>query len=299
MWRNKFLRLQAEETGGETSSGAGPVMEELSPGEPASEATADDVNWGDIAQDLVNEDEGQFEGDETVVEETPAAAPTTPTETPAEPATTTPEPTPQPTKVEEQVPLAPEVPTTTAEQYAAWRTDRLGQLEKLYALDEAAATAMLTEPETVLPKVAARLHIEVLENAMRAMQAMVPVMVQQLSHHTTVESKAKNMFTSINPDLADPKLEPVILELGAVYRNVNKTAPPEVAAQAIGNLVRAALGIAAPAGGAPSAPVQQVPQGAPAVVPFSPARGAGGGQAPVTSSNPFEALAREMENEGW
>jgi hypothetical protein len=165
----------------------------------------------------------------------------------------------------------------------------------VYALDQEAADAMLTEPELVLPKLAAKVHMEVMENSMRAMQAMMPVMMQQVQYHTEREGKAKNLFTAVNPDLADPRYEPAIMELGTVYRNVNRTAPPEVAAQAIGNLVRAALGIAAPGAVAPQP--QQMAQ--PVVAPFSPARGAGGGNAPARPSNPFEALAMEMEKEDW
>lgn len=263
----------------------------------ASDSTDDDVNWTDIADEFETEADA-VEGDEVVVEtpETPAeptpakapdqpqAAEVPPTQPQAAPAPAAPVETPAPT------------PTTVSpEDYGNWRNSRLSQLEQVYALDQEAADAMLTEPELVLPKLAAKVHMEVMENSMRAMQAMVPVMMQQIQYHTEREGKAKNLFTSVNPDLADPRYEPAIMELGAVYRNVNKTAPPEVAAQAIGNLVRAALGIVAPTAAVPQP--QQMAQ--PVVAPFSPARGAGGGNAPVRPSNPFEALAAEMENEGW
>lgn len=263
---------------------------------PASDSTDDDVNWTDIAEDFETED-SEVEGDEVVVEEAPAPASPTPTAEPAQPTTPTaptpPQAVPAPTApVETQAPTPANV---SPEDYGNWRNSRLSQLEQVYALDQEAADAMLTEPELVLPKLAAKVHMEVMENSMRAMQAMVPVMMQQVQYHTEREGKAKNLFTSVNPDLADPRYEPAIMELGAVYRNVNRTAPPEVAAQAIGNLVRAALGIAAPGVVAPQ-PQQQVQ---PVVAPFSPARGAGGGNAPVRPSNPFEALAAEMEKEDW
>lgn len=261
----------------------------------ASDSTDDDVNWTDIAEDFETED-SEVEGDEVVVEapvvtEAPAAPPAPTPTTPAVPPP--PQAAPAPTAPVETP--APTPANVSPEDYGNWRNSRLSQLEQVYALDQEAADAMLTEPELVLPKLAAKVHMEVMENSMRAMQAMVPVMMQQVQYHTEREGKAKNLFTSVNPDLADPRYEPAIMELGAVYRNVNRTAPPEVAAQAIGNLVRAALGIAAPGVVAPQP--QQMAQ--PVVAPFSPARGAGGGNAPVRPSNPFEALAAEMENEDW
>lgn len=254
-----------------------------------------DINWGGIADELETEDSA-VEGDEVVVTEEAPAETVAPTEAPQPQKAEA--PTPQvapPAPSAPSVPTPPPAPVATNEEYSVWRNSRLSQLEQVYALDQEAADAMLTDPETVLPKLAAKVHMEVMENSMRAMQAMVPVMLQQVQYHTEREGKAKNLFTSVNPDLADPQFEPAIMELGAVYRNVNKTAPPEVAAAAIGNLVRAALGIAAPGAVAPQ-PQQQVQ---PQVAPFTPARGAGGGNAPVRSSNPFEALAQEMENEGW
>ena len=261
----------------------------------ASDSTDDDVNWTDIAEDFETED-SEVEGDEVVVEapvvtEAPAAPPAPTPTTPAVPPP--PQAAPAPTAPVETP--APTPANVSPEDYGNWRNSRLSQLEQVYALDQEAADAMLTEPELVLPKLAAKVHMEVMENSMRAMQAMVPVMMQQVQYHTEREGKAKNLFTSVNPDLADPRYEPAIMELGAVYRNVNRAAPPEVAAQAIGNLVRAALGIAAPGVAAPQP--QQVAQ--PVVAPFSPARGAGGGNAPVRPSNPYEALAAEMENEDW
>lgn len=268
--------------------------------EPASDSTESDVNWTDLADELVADDTGDVEGDVVVVEE-PATAepPATPAAAPATPAPDAqPAPTEAPTTPTPQL-APPPAPTASPDEYNSWRATRLTQLEQVYALDEEAANAMLTEPELVLPKLAAKVHMEVLENSMRAMQAMVPVMLQQVQYHTEIEGRAKNLFTSVNPDLADPRYEPAIMQLGSVYRNVNKDAPPEVAAAAIGNLVRAALGIAAPQarGMQQPAPAQQVAQ--PVITPFSPARGAGGGNAPATPSNPFEALAMEMEKDEW
>lgn len=300
--RNVWLKYRAPLDGeGNDLGGSADNTPSTADEDSASDPTGDDVNWGSVNEEF-DAEEVEVEGDEVVVEAAPEVVPPTPaapTPTPAPAAATPPQaPVAAPAPVTPPVASPPPAPTASPDEYSAWRTTRLTQLEQAYALDQEAADAMLTEPETVLPKLAAKVHMEVLENSMRAMQAMVPVMLQQVQYHTEVEGRAKSLFTSINPDLADPRYEPAIMELGAVYRNVNKAAPPEVAAQAIGNLVRAALGIAAPQaqGSFQAAPVQAMQ---PSVVPFSPARGAGGGNAPIRPSNPFEALAQEMENEDW
>jgi hypothetical protein len=85
------------------------------------------------------------------------------------------------------------------------------------------------------------------------------------------------------------------MQLGQVYRSMNKSAPPEEAARAIGSLVRAAYGIVQQPASPPSLPPRQSTTG----MPFIPARGAGGISQNAVSSNPFEQLAAEMEKEDW
>jgi len=284
-------RYLEEETAGEGAASAGEVSSTETVeagGEPAGDES---INWGGMSDDLDADDEASWtEGGETPIE-----GATPPTETPAPAAAPTEAPTPTtPTSDTPVAPVEPvpvvETPAVAPTDYAAWKDQRIGELEKVYALDEASANAMLTEPEVVLPKLAAKMHMEVLENAMRAMQQMMPVMMQQVQQYSENESRAKNLFTAVNPDLTDPRLEPAIVQFGQVYRKVNPTANAEEASRAIGNLVRAALGIAAPSQGVQQ-PAPMMPQ---APAPFTPARGAGGGRAPVNSGNPFEQLASEF-----
>jgi len=291
-----FNRYLAPEPGFEGGGSVSSFVDEPAPtSDSVVEPEGDDtINWGEMANALDEDEAG--EGAEVVVEPPEE----TPTEMPAAPAAEpTPTPTPAPAAVETPAtPVTPEAltppaprPTTSPTEYATWREAKVSQLERDYALDEASAQALLTEPELILPKLAAKVHMEVLEHSMQAMQAMMPVMMQQLQQHTEVESRARNLFTSINPDLADPRYETAIMQFGQVYRQVNPTAPADEASRAIGNLVRAALGVAAPAaaGGTPPATPAPVP-----VQPFTPARGAGGGSAPPVSGNPYEQLASEF-----
>lgn len=300
MCKTKWLKfyLMDEAVDG-TEGGAGGAASE-----PADSSTEDLVNWSGMAEEILADDEtdtGTVEGDVEVVEppagETPpaAAAPETPPATPTPPASPTPAPAAQETPQTPTPQPVQAVPAADPNEYATWRETRLGQLAEHYAVEEADATALLTEPEKVLPKLAARVHMEVLESSMRAMQAMMPVVMQQIQQHNEVNTSAQNLFYSVNQDLRDPKLEPAIMQLGQVYRNVNPNAGPEEAARAIGALVRSALGMAQG-----PAPVMQTPSApAAAPVPFTPARGGGGGNTPIPSSNAFSQLAEEFLQEGF
>jgi hypothetical protein len=285
-------RYLAEETGGEGSSSAGGISSTESVDVGGETAGEESINWGGMSDELDQDEEADWnEGGESVVEDkTPPAAETPATNQPAAAPTPTPTEAPAPAVAPVEPQPVAETPSVAPTEYAAWKEQRMTELEKVYALDEASANAMLTEPEVVLPKLAARMHMEVLENSMRAMQQMMPVMMQQVQQYTENESRARNLFTGINPDLAYPRLEPAIVQFGQVYRKVNPTASAEDASRAIGNLVRAALGIAAPSQGMQ----QSTPQMQQAPTPFTPARGAGGGRAPVSSGNPFEQLASEF-----
>ena len=307
-WKNLGLGYY-EELGDETSfvgGAAAPVAEE-----PAGDSTESSVNWSEMANELEQDDDGgvepTVEGDAVVVEpagETPPlAAPAAPSPVVAPVAPVSPVPpvaaaAPAPAPVVPPVPAQPEAPKaepSAQPDYATWRGEQVQNLAKsLYAVSDEDAAKLLTEPEVVLPQMAARLHMEVLENAMRAMQAMVPQVLRSVQTYDKVETDARSMFHQANPDLADPQLEPAIFEMGKIYRKLNPTATPEVATVAIGNLVRASLGIAAPQPGAGAPPVLQ-PQVAP-VIPFTPTRGSAGGDL-APAKGMWEQLAEEMDKD--
>lgn len=313
-WKNIGLGY-CEEMPSETSfvsGAAAPAAEES-----AGESTDSSVNWSDIANELVQDEDGSagptVEGDAVVVEPaeevpptvTPSVPSPAPVSAPAAPAPVAspaapvapavapaPAPVVPPTVTQ---PEAPKVEPSTQPDYATWRGEKMQDLAKnLYAVSDEDAAKLLTEPEVVLPQLAARMHMEVLENAMRAMQAMVPQVLRSVQSYEKVEQDARSLFHQANPDLADPQLEPAIFEMGKIYRKLNPAVTPDVASIAIGNLVRASLGIAAPQPGAGAPPVLQT-QVAP-VIPFTPTRGAaGGGLAPAKSV--WEQLAEDMDDE--
>ena len=310
MWiRRIYCGEEQGAEGGAGTGSAGAVAD--APAEGLSSDLADDdseVNWEGLDNDF---DALDVEGDQEIIGDGQPAAPVVspsvapaPAVTPpvstapippaaaaAPPAVQTPQSAPPPQSQGSQ----PAAQTAAPEAYGSWRQARVTELEQHYTFSEDESAALLSEPELVLPKLAAKVHMEVLENSMRAMQAMVPVMLEQIKTHTEVNTSARSLFTSINPDLADPSYEPAIMQLGMAYRQMNRSAGAEEASRAIGNLVRAALNMAP---GAPAAaPVGgSLPPAAP-VTPFVPMRGGGGGQRPAVSSNQFEQFASELLSE--
>lgn len=302
MWWLKYVLRN--EANGEADGGAGAGGESSSGG--SDDSAGEPVNWADL-NDGFDKEDVSVEGDSEVIEPAkaepavkaeepvpgtpPAAVPpaTPPVVPPVQPAAETPpQPAAQPTPAQPGQPPA---------DYAAWRQTRETELaSSLYAINDADAQALLTEPETVLPRMAARMHMEVMESTMRALQSVLPQAIQGYTQHEQANTQAKQFFSGVNPDLANPAYEPYILQFGEVYRKVNPSAGPEEAARAIGSLVRSALGIAAPQQGVSAPPAMQVSQPA-APVPFTPARGSGTGSAAPAPANPFVQLANEFLND--
>ena len=276
-------RLQEENAEGTDLPG-----EASAPVESAEVSEDSSVNW----EDFISDSESEVEGDELVVETEAEglAVEAEPEVVKATPPVAPPPVVPPQVATEAPPAPAPVDPAAQAESYRGWREAHLVELEKQYALNEADAVAALTDPEKVLPALAAKVHLSVMENSMRAVQAMLPTMLGQFQQGNDLNMRAKNLFVSENPDLADPQYEGAILQLGQVYRSMNRGAAPDVAARAIGSLVRAAFGLVQPSAVGQTAPAQTFP----AKTGFVPARGSGGSVRISPSSNVFEQMADEM-----
>lgn len=265
-------------------------------GTPATEDATSDVNWADMSTDVDDDAEQTVEGEFVVDEPEPAAAaPSEPSPEPAAPVADTPAPAEPAAPVAPPVqPSTPVVPEPTPAQavapvldYNAWKTQHLSGLEKYYALDQDTAQALLTEPETVLPRLAAQVHFEVTENVLKAVHEMMPGVIQQLTQTNERESKAESAFFEKNPDLRGVD-KSKIMQIGAMFRQVNPTADADTAIATIGTMVRTALGMSA------SAPTVHTPPSntPPPPAPFTPARGGGSGVGPraPAQNNPWADL---------
>jgi len=269
------MNEQMKEVQGTTDN---PVTEESQPLEPAVEQT---VNWDDVNDAL---DVAEVEGDVEVLE-VPAAQ-VAEVVAPAVAA-----------EVAPVVPqyVAPTAPQPTPQQLAAQRAADLTKLEDLYKLSEEESAAMFTEPEKVLPKLLAKMHQQATQSVLDSMQTAVPQIVQRTESATRVETEARQAFFSVNSDLAKPEYEAAVLQVGAMFRQVNPKATKEVAVQKIGELARVALNLP---------PKAAVAAAEPAAVqtskPFTPSRGGTGGRGAAGPKGTWEQLNAEFdETDGY
>lgn len=273
------------------TTSAAPITD--SPLDSGSGEVVSEVDWEKVS-DESDESDGRAEPE--YAEPDPATAPTP---VPAiEPAEVEPvvAPVAEPVKIEPPVvpPVAPVEPAKHID-FAAEETRIRGELEKMYAVSEEEALAFQTEPELVLPKIAANLHMQITKDVLAGIQSVMPQLIQRVQHVSAAETQAKDMFFVANPDLAKPELEEAIFQCGKLFRQVNPNAPADVAAKRIGDMVRQALGVNAsvaqteqPAAASTAAPVQSAPR----IVPFSPTRG-GGNPPAVKPLSEWEQLAND------
>ena len=265
-----------------------------------------EVNWSDIATELEQGDDSAFaEGDAEVVEQASPPSPSTaeappvvpPTSAPAEPPPpASPAPAPEAVTPEATPPAPVSVaPETPAVDYATWRGEQISKLEGLYKLSDDVAAQLLSEPEVVLPKMAAQLHMAVTEAVLQSVNNALPQVIQSIQQSDTVEKSAQKLFTDVNPDLADSKYREGIIQVGTMYRQMNPKATPEEAARVIGNMVRTAYGLQAPA--AVPNPPAAAPAPAPTPAPFVPSRGGGGGVTPAVPQNVWAQMAQDLDDD--
>lgn len=256
-----FNRFMAEEDGSGTS-GAAPAADT---GAEASDDSA--VDWGSMSDtDSLGEDgssdeagvvpnespdnppAGIEEGATTPPTETPPDQPTTGNETVQDPAAPVQDPEPQQTP-EQQA----EAQKKLEEDFAKWEQGQIAALTEQYGFDEDTASRLQTEPELVLPELAARMHMSVMKQVVETVQRMMPQMVQPVLQRTDIEAKATALFYGVNSDLNPKTHGKAVLQAAQLYRQGNPKASPEEAAAAIGEIVRTTYGLKtkpAPAGAA-------------------------------------------------
>lgn len=222
-------------------------------------------------------------------------------EAPTEPAAAEPaaQPETQPQAVVEEQPAQrppeqPLDPQQVVAQYQQWR----GQAEELlatqhYNLTEEQATELENEPAKAIPRLAARLHMEVLQQATAAAMRIIPSMMQEVTAVQSVQSQREQEFFSEWPELQSHRDD--VLRFGTSYVQMNPNATFEDFKRDVGAQVAVARKVDLSArqtaaqqgnGQAPPSPPPQKPLSA---------RSAGGAQAPSKPTNPFEQLDQEFE----
>lgn len=217
-------------------------QEPPAPVEPTT--TTDGPDWAALSIDV----DGVAVEEPTPVDPgTPPPAPETP---PVDPAA---EPIqPEPVAPEPETPPPQEPAVLTDEQRKAALDAYRIQLEKVYSFDDETAMRLQTEPEKVLPQLAARLHMDLLQ----MMQAQIAQAVPQIIHTQTDmsrrENTAKQLFFNAWPELKG--YDKQIIEVGAVFRKMNPNVDADTAVKRIGEITMAALGITRVAPQAPTSP---------------------------------------------
>lgn len=228
------------------------------------------------------------------------AAPVVPAAPAAAAPATAPAPAPAPAAPPAPVPAAP---AETAEQQAARQKaereatekaakEQFDSLVSSYALPEDLATKLQTEPEKVLPWLAAKVHESVVNRVTELMHGQLPSMIKTMQGVERAEAEAKKAFYDRWPALAAH--EETVKRAGMMFRQLNPSAPPDKAIEAIGKMVCESLGL--PIAGVPGAQPPAPPVASPA--PYRPTGGGGAPAGAPPQDNLFTQLAEEMLQDG-
>lgn len=269
------------------------------PNESGSEGS-DDIDWA-----AMSENEGLSEVPTPAPTPSPTPAPTpsptpAPTPSPTPAPAPTPSPTTTPTPTETPAPTAtPSPPAETPEQRQVRQAEEQKrahqQLVDFYKIPDELASRLATEPEVVLPELAARMHAQLENHFLDMMHQRVPQMMQQLEQIRQANDRARVEFYGAWPGLKDHSAR--VVQIGQMYRQMNPKATPQEAIQKIGEIACAALGIPvqqARANGGSATPAP-TPTPAPAAPGFRPAATSGAsGPATPPSDNPWTQMAEQM-----
>lgn len=292
----KKFAYRAEETDNGANLGGGESSAPTSTSTPAEDSS---VNWENL--DAEFDTEGEFEipvNTAKAAEETSQPAQTEATK-PAQAAEVQPqaevkpEATVEPAKADATV----ETPAdNSAFDWNKWEADTIANLTPQYQLTDEETASMLTEPELVLPKMAASVHARVIQNVLAQLPQILQQLVPQINQSVQKETDLKSKFFSVNDDLADAKYAKAISNAGRMFRSLNPNADVETASVQVGNMVRLSLGMPIRAAGQQNQQ-QQIPAQPAKTQPFIPAQGGSGGSVSTKPSNDFEAFAQELLDE--
>ena len=173
-------------------------------------------------------------------------------------------------------------------------------LMQQYALSEDDASALITEPEVVFPRLMARLHTNVLASMAQGMAQQLPSMIQHLNQQQEAMNAYNTAFYSKWGELKGH--EDVVNRFSQMYQQLNPQATMEQAIDEIGAQVMVAL--RKPIKGQP----QPVPDGGQSqvtapVTPPPPVPASVGGSAPpkpapAGQGNIFSEMAEEFLADG-
>lgn len=185
----------------------------------------------------------------------------------------------QPPAVEDQKPKEegkvqppPEAPAFDAEKlqadYEKWRSDAEELLAtQHYNLSEEQAEQLASEPEKVIPRLAAKLHMEVMQNSVAIVMKVLPQLMQSATAAQTAEQQAVDKFYTQWPELKEYHSE--VVRFGRAYRQLNPKATLDQMIRDVGaqvvvanqlNVADRTNGAAAPVAPSPVTPAAPPPK---------------------------------------
>jgi hypothetical protein len=209
-------------------------------------------------------------------EPAPVAPPVAPAQSPVVPPVTPPE---QPALTPEQI----------EQQQTAQREQVLTAATGIYEreMTDEVKSALMTEPEKVLPRLMAQAMLDGANLAMARMQQSLPGVVETAARTRSQQAEAVTAFTTAHPDLAAKEHSQAV---AAAIKTVKELKIPfKTQAEAMAKVAEVARSIAGLA--APGAPAEQ-PLAAPVAphVPVARSRAAAAAK-PAAGDNPWAKLA--------
>lgn len=210
------------------------------------------------------------------VEVKPPEAPSSPAEPPAvvpQPVVEKPpevqgqQVAPKETPVEEPKVPKPGEFAELAQAVQQQRTALEGSLAELYAPNEKQMEEFHTEPQKVLGKLAARIHMEIVQNTLGVLAQNIPSAVNGVLEARTLHDGYESAFYKQWPQLnkADAAQKNVVMQIARSYAHTNPSANSETRIRQIGAQALVALNLLPAAAPAPvAAPVVQQQAFAPA-----------------------------------
>lgn len=223
-----------------------------------------------VATEEEGGDETPAEGaatEEPAVEETPAADPEADKAEPAEetPPAQEPEQTPEQPAAE-----APEVeeeePGSAEARISEWRE----KVKERFAISEEDSNMLFTDPQKVLPNMAASVYEAVLNDTLGIVKQMIPNVLRETQEFETRTNSLKDQFYSVNEDLKgydEAEVANLIPQFAPIVLQNNPGISQEEVHRKVGMFVKTALGVkpvvAQPKPTAPPTPAPVVSPAAP------------------------------------
>jgi len=129
----------------------------------------------------------------------------------------------------------------------------------VYALTQEEGDAIATTPETALPQLAARMHVNIVQSLGETLAAQIPQQVLPIIQEQMRAQNAERSFYSQHSDLDNPQYKDTVNRAMATVRQMNPTLGREQLMDGAANLARQTLGLPQN-----QMPVRQVQQQQPA-----------------------------------